>query len=140
MLFIAQREIEILREPIGFEKALLEASTAFENPTFGELIVSVDAGQHPAEDIILLDNMRVERCLRRELEDFAPADQSASPSPDDGGTKSRHLETSRVQSKAGSSLALPAVSRARQSWASAAPSLRCSASKPRRLNMAPLPS
>src|ERR1700683_2934184 len=140
MGFVAQREVEVLREPVSFEETLLEAGSTLEYPVFGEFFMSIDAGEQPAQDVILLDNMRVERCLRRKIEDFASVDQSAFPCAQDDGMRSRHLEMSRLQSKAGSSLALPAVSLTRQNSASIAPSLCFSARKPRRLNTAPLPS
>ena len=57
------------------------------------------------------------------IEDFALVDQSASPDAQDGGMRSRHLEMSCLQSKAGSSLALPDVSRARQNSTSVGLSL-----------------
>jgi len=109
-------------------------------PAFGELLMSINAGEHPTEDVILLYDMRCERCLYGEVKDFTLVDQPVAPDTQDDGTMSRHLEMSRLQSKAGSSLALPAVSRARQSSTSAALSSRLSARKPSRLNTAPLPS
>src|SRR5262245_49929954 len=102
--------------------------------------MGVDACEHPAEDVILLNHMWRERCLRSQIEDFAAVDQSVSLCAQECGTKRRHLEMSRLHSKAGSSLALPAVNLARQSSTSAARSLCPSARKPRRLNTAPLPS
>jgi hypothetical protein len=80
--------------------------------------------------------MRVEGCLLGKVEGFALVDQSIPPGAQVGGMRSRHLEMSRLQAKAGSSLALPAVRRARQSSLSAALLSRPSARKPSRLNTA----
>ena len=70
MRFVAQREVEIFRKPVGLEEALLETGSAFEDPAFGEFLMGVDAGEHPAEDVVLLDNMRVERRLLGEVRGF----------------------------------------------------------------------
>src|ERR1700680_478893 len=105
MRFVAQPEVEILGEPVGFEETLLEASSTLKNPAFSKLVVSVDAGKHPTEDVILLDDMRVERCLGGEVEDFTPVNQLASPCAHEGGMRRRHLVMRHLQSKAGSNLA-----------------------------------
>src|ERR1043166_2473069 len=75
--------------------------------------------------------MRVEGCLLGKVEDFALVVSRPLRGAQVGGMRSRHLEMSRLQSKAGSSLALPAVRRARQSSLSAALLSRpCEEAKP----------
>lgn len=57
MTFIAQREIQIFREAVSLEVALLETGAALEDPAFRKLFMRVDAGEYPAQDIVFLDNI-----------------------------------------------------------------------------------
>ena len=77
MVFIAQREVQVLRKPISLEVALLETGAALEDPAFRKLFMRVDAGEYPAEDVVLLDNVGQQRKRRRGFEDFAPVDHGA---------------------------------------------------------------
>src|SRR5712664_512953 len=78
MLFIAQSKIQIFGKPIGLEIALLEARAALKYPTFRKLLMRIDAGEHPAEDVVFLDNAGQQRKRRRFFEDFAPIDHDAA--------------------------------------------------------------
>jgi hypothetical protein len=69
--FVAQREIEVLRKPVRFEVALLEAGAAFEDPAFRKFVMCINAGEYPAENVILLDDIGQQRKGRSGFEDFA---------------------------------------------------------------------
>ena len=58
---VGEREVEIFREPVGLEPAFLETGAALEHPAAADVGMGVDAGQHPAEDIVLLDDVREQR-------------------------------------------------------------------------------
>src|ERR1022692_2413359 len=102
--------------------------------------MGVDPGEDPAQNVVLLDDVGVEVDPRRHLQKFAAVDHTRSPLAQETGTNNRHLEISRGESSSGSSLALPAVSRARHASTSGPPLECCSAMKPRRLKTAPFPS
>lgn len=50
-------EVEVLGEPVGLDVALLQAGAAFEDPEVAELRMLTKAPEHPAEDVILLDDV-----------------------------------------------------------------------------------
>lgn len=79
VIFIAQREIEVFREPIGFEIAFLEAGSALEYPALGKIVVRIDAGKYPAEDIIFLDDVWEQGQRRRGFEYLAAVDHVEEP-------------------------------------------------------------
>lgn len=68
---VTQREVEVLGESVRLEEALLEIGSALEYPIFGEFLMGIDAGEHPTEDIVFLDDMRRERRLGSKVKDFA---------------------------------------------------------------------
>ena len=68
---IPECEVEVLRKPIGFEKALLEAGPSLENPVVREVCVLVDARQNPTQHVVLFDNLRRQRFRGPDLKDFA---------------------------------------------------------------------
>ena len=47
----------------------------------GERLVAVDAGEPPAEHVVLFDDMRRQRRLRGEVEDFAGSIKRLAPAP-----------------------------------------------------------
>jgi hypothetical protein len=57
---VLQREVQILREPVGLEVALLQAGAALEHPARADHRVGRNAGQEPAEGVVLLDHMGLE--------------------------------------------------------------------------------
>ena len=116
-------------QPLKISSYAAHPHNAIEDPVFRKLLMSKYSCEDQAEDIILLDNMWVERCLLRTAKDFTPMDQSASPCSQECGTNRRHLEISRLRFSAGSSLALPAVNRLRHNSASTAASSRLSIKK-----------
>ena len=61
VLCVGEREVEIFREAVGLEPAFLETGAALEHPAAADVGMGVDAGQHPAEDIVLLDDVREQR-------------------------------------------------------------------------------
>ena len=60
MRLLGYSEIQILREPIGLEIALLKACSPLEYLPAAELIVCMNARQQPSKRIVLLDNVRLE--------------------------------------------------------------------------------
>jgi hypothetical protein len=122
---VEERKVEILGEAVGLEKALLEARSSLELPRVAQLRMSGDSREHPAKDIVLLNDVRVEVNLRRDLDDFPAIDHGVRAQ--EFGTSSRHLDISFGQSASGSNLALPAVRRARLGSMSGSPFGWCSA-------------
>lgn len=57
---ISQSEVEVLRKAICLEETFLEAGAALEKPGIGEVLVRADRGQKPAENKVLLDDVRIE--------------------------------------------------------------------------------
>ena len=57
MILITEREVQVLREAICLEVTLLKTGAALEDPAFRKLFVRVDAGEYPAKDVVLLDNV-----------------------------------------------------------------------------------
>jgi hypothetical protein len=53
-------------------------TASLEGPAFRKLIMRVDAGEYPAEDVVLLDNIRQQRKRRSGFEDFAFVDRRAA--------------------------------------------------------------
>lgn len=60
MAAIQQREIQVFRETIRLEEALLQARATFEDPGIASRCVLADAGKQPAERVVLLDDMRLQ--------------------------------------------------------------------------------
>ena len=104
MIFITQCEIEIFGKPISLEVSLLETGAALKYPTFRNLVMRVDPGKYPAEDVILLDDTGQERRRRRRFENFAPVDHVFACSLAEG-TQSRQAVISFFEGSAGSSRA-----------------------------------
>ncbi len=50
---VCESEVQIFRETIRFEIALLQARAAFEDPAFLQILVRINPGQDPAQDKIL---------------------------------------------------------------------------------------
>lgn len=68
MIFIAQREIQILGKSIGLEVTLFEAGATCEDPAVRKLVMRVDTSEYPAEDNLYSQRMssgRIDRLLRR---------------------------------------------------------------------------
>lgn len=107
MLWPDKREIEVFGKSVGLEKALLQAGATFEQPTLCEILVLVDACEDPAKDIILLNDVWRKGCLLGDGEDFAFFNHVVSSRAQRWGTRSRHLDTTRGPSCAGSSFAWP---------------------------------
>jgi len=63
-------EIEILGKAIGFEVALLQASSALEDPLFAQRRVHANRCEQPSENVVLLDHLNVELEFARELAHF----------------------------------------------------------------------
>ena len=97
-----KREIQVFREAVGLEVALLEAGAALEDPGLRERWMRVDAGEYPAKDVVLLDNAGQESERRGGLEDFTLVDHPGAFFHR-GGIQTRQAVTSRVQDNAGSS-------------------------------------
>jgi hypothetical protein len=57
---LAEFDVEILGKPVGLEETFLETGSTFEYPAVGKLLVGVNASEHPAENIVFLDDMRCE--------------------------------------------------------------------------------
>ena len=53
----ANREVEILGKSVGLEVALAERGPALEHPLFAQHRIRGDAGQEPAQHVILLDDL-----------------------------------------------------------------------------------
>ncbi len=75
------REIQVFRETIRLEVALLQAGAAFEHTCGVQRRVGEDARQQPAEDIVFFDNVRFKAELPGEINDLLSRDHSASPLP-----------------------------------------------------------
>jgi hypothetical protein len=71
--------------------------------------VTIDARKHPANNIILLNDVRYERCLLSDGEDLTLFDHIVPSVTQRLGTRSRHLVTTCAPSCAGSSFAWPPV-------------------------------
>jgi len=65
--WVAQREIQVLRETVRFKVAFFEARPSLENPRSVKRRVLVDTGQQPAQNVIFLDDVGLQaglRCVR----------------------------------------------------------------------------
>ena len=111
MGFILEREIGVLGEPVCLKEAFLKTSAGFEHPAIGNLVVSKDAREQPAECVVLLNDVGIEIDLSRDTDDFRFADHERPFFSQFLGTRKRQRVTSFAQSSAGSSLAYPFVSR-----------------------------
>lgn len=64
-----QGEVEILGKAIGLDVALLDARAAFEDPGLARRGRQSEPGEEPAEDVVLLHDVRAQVPLRRAIED-----------------------------------------------------------------------
>jgi hypothetical protein len=71
-------EVEVFREAERFVVALAEAGAALEYPGPAERGVGGDAGQQPAEKVVLFDDRDVERPFGAQLLKLAPGDHDGS--------------------------------------------------------------
>src|ERR1700730_13911116 len=104
MILITEREVQVLREAICLEVTLLKTGAALEDPAFRKLFMRADAGEYPAEGVVLLDNVWQQRKRRRGFEDFAPVDHEADCLLADGNHR-RQAVTSFFGGSEGSSWA-----------------------------------
>jgi hypothetical protein len=74
MTFVAQRKIEIFRKPVCLEITFFKTGAAFKDPVFGEVVMGVDAGEQPAEDVVLFYDAGKEAEGRCGFEELAPVD------------------------------------------------------------------
>src|SRR5271157_2574841 len=132
-------KIQVLGEPIRLEKALLETGAAFENPRSSQERIAVNASEQPTEDVIFFDNARFKAKLIGEPQDFRTVNHAAFVSIQLRGTHTRQRLTSLRLATAGSSFAIPVLSRLRHSTISFSGPPRRSARNPSLLNTAPLP-
>lgn len=61
--FLRHSEIQILGKPIRLEVAFLQARSALEDPAFRKLGIRGNAGQQPTEDVVLFDDVQIQRKL-----------------------------------------------------------------------------
>lgn len=104
LALVLQCEVKVLRKTVGLEVALLEAGAALEHPRRGQRRVHVDAGQQPAEDIVLLHDVGQQAQCGGRLENLALVDHVAA-FPQRSGTQSRHAVCRWLEASAGSSRA-----------------------------------
>ena len=105
MRCISHGEVEIFREAIGLEVALLEAGAALEYPGIAKCGLGRDAGEQPAEDVVLFDDMDLELELACELANLVASDHLLVRFPVPAGVHSRHAVAKRPEAIAGSSFA-----------------------------------
>src|SRR5205823_14311922 len=79
--FVGQGEIEILGEAVCFEIALLEAGSTLENPFVRDRRVVEDAGQQPAEHVVLFDNVRQQPEVGSRSQKLAAVNHVRPPPP-----------------------------------------------------------
>ena len=73
---IGQGEVEILGEAIGLEEALFQAGSALEQPVVGQRRMGADTGEHPAQHVVLFDDVGPQRHARRRFQYLAPVDHA----------------------------------------------------------------
>ncbi len=71
-----QGEVEILGKAIGLYVALLDARAAFEDPGLARRGRQPEPGEEPAEDVVLLHDVRAQVPLRRAIEDVLALDHA----------------------------------------------------------------
>jgi hypothetical protein len=89
--FIRQGEVKIFREAVSFEIALLEAGSAFEDSGFGKRGVIEDAGQDPAENVILFDDVGQKPKIAGCSEEFAAVNHARPPPPNSWESRGARL-------------------------------------------------
>ncbi len=87
---IEQREVQVLGKPIGFEVAFLEAGSALEHPFVRKLRMRKDAGECPAQRVVLFDNARVKPNSRRRIRGVLAFRSLAGPTFRDAKAPARH--------------------------------------------------
>ena len=102
---ILKREIQVLREAIGFEVAFLQTRSTLEHPARPDHRMRGDSGKEPAERVILFDDMRLQLQLGGERHDFLLRDHGRSSRTSMAGTQTRQAVARRSAGMAGSSLA-----------------------------------
>ena len=117
MTFIAEREIQVLRKPIGLEVTFLQTGASLEDPAFRELFMRVDAGEYPAQDVVLLDNIGQRAKTTKRLRGFRVC-RSWLLLSRSAGTQSRQAVMSFLERRAGSSRGIAMRQRERHSAAS----------------------
>ena len=103
----------VVGESVCLEIAFFQACAALENPALRQLGIRRNAGQQPAEHIVLLDHMKVQRQFTRKIRDFLLIDHT-TPAFQPSGTHSRHFETKVSAGNFGSIRALPMLRLCRQ--------------------------
>src|ERR1017187_3212653 len=81
MGFIGQREVEVLGEAVCFEVALLETRSALEYPFVRERRMVEDAGEEPAENVVLFDDVRQQSEVRGGYEQLTAINHALPPPP-----------------------------------------------------------
>lgn len=102
MFGILHREVEVFREAVGLEVALLQAGAALEHPARADHRVGRDAGQEPAEGVVLFHHVGLKLQLGCEGQDFLLGDHEAGSRSSLSGTQTRHAVTRRSAGSAGS--------------------------------------
>jgi hypothetical protein len=105
MIGILQCEIEVFGKAIGFEIAFLEAGSALEDPSISDRRMGGDAGEQPAQRVILLDDMGLQLKFGGERHDLLLRDHGLASRSSLAGTQTRQAVISRSAGSAGSSLA-----------------------------------
>lgn len=72
---VTQRKVQIFREAVRLEIAFLKACSALERPGRRQCFVTVDAFEEPAQDVVLLDNLRSQPKIGSDNENFAAVNQ-----------------------------------------------------------------
>ena len=99
MRILEQREVQVLGKPVGFKEAFLQARATLEQPGIARLRVLPERGQHPAQRVILLHDMRFEAEVLCQIEQLLLWNHRAfQPS----GSESRHAVTNFRAGCAGS--------------------------------------
>jgi hypothetical protein len=101
LALVAQREVEVLRKPIGLEEALLQTGASLEDPRIDKLGMRIDSGEQPAENVVLLHDIWQQAECGRCFENFTLVDH-ATPCFQRSGTHSRHAVCKWLDLRAGS--------------------------------------
>ena len=104
-LRIDGREVQVFREAVGLEVALLQTGATLEHPAWADHGMRSDAGQEPAERVVLLDDMRLQLQFGGQRHDLLLGDHGCTSRASVAGTQTRHAVASRSAGNAGSSLA-----------------------------------
>jgi len=72
-------EVQVFGEAVRFDVALLETGAALEDPTVAENGIRTDAPQHPAEDVVLLDDVLPQSPFEAALDDLRATDHPPPP-------------------------------------------------------------